>query len=106
MRLGGHVTRTLVSHAGHCFIPFKVEKHGKNLGRVGQRHHPDCSASIYDGAGGGRETRVSFAVSGEIMVTTNLVEAEKVKSVSTLDIFRRLMGPEFLQMRCEKKKEA
>lgn len=49
MRLGGHVTRALVSHAGHCFTPFKVEKHGKNLGRVGQRHHPDCSASIYNG---------------------------------------------------------
>lgn len=54
---------------------------------------------MYDRAGGGSKTRIGSAIFEEIMVITNPVEVDKVKPVSTLDVFRRLTGPEFLQMK-------
>lgn len=54
---------------------------------------------MYDRAGGGSKTRIGTAIFEEIMVITNPVEVDKVKPVSTLDVFRRLIGPEFLQMK-------
>lgn len=90
MRLGGfwsHVTQTMVSHCGKGFIPLRW----KGTGRICAEWQKEIilttvEASVYDGAGGGRETRIGSAVFEEIMVITNPIEAAKMKSVSTLNI--------------------